>query len=60
LFLEDKSICIFIEDLLQSLEKDKLDDEFNILKTEMSLLHERFSQEKNVDGSMGPQRVCSY
>ncbi|KAK2564970.1 Rap guanine nucleotide exchange factor 4 [Acropora cervicornis] len=41
LFLEDKSICIFIEDLLQSLEKDKLDDEFNILKTEMSLLHER-------------------
>ncbi|XP_074622292.1 rap guanine nucleotide exchange factor 4-like isoform X2 [Acropora palmata] len=56
LFLEDKSICIFIEDLLQSLEKDKLDDEFNILKTEMSLLHERFSQEKNVDGSMGPQR----
>ncbi|XP_068744447.1 rap guanine nucleotide exchange factor 4-like isoform X2 [Montipora capricornis] len=56
LFIEDKTINIFIEDLLRSLEKDKLNIEYKLLQREISKLQERFSNNENVDGSSCPQK----
>jgi len=56
LFLEDKFICSFIEDLLRSLEADKLNNEFNSLRTAILKLHERFPTDDNADGPSTAQK----
>ncbi|KAJ7389806.1 Rap guanine nucleotide exchange factor 4 [Desmophyllum pertusum] len=56
LFLEDKSICSFIEELMKSLEADHLINEFNLLRTAIFKLHERFPMEEMPDGSLSTQK----
>ncbi|KAL9966161.1 hypothetical protein ACROYT_G024197 [Oculina patagonica] len=52
LFLEEKSICMFVEKLMRSLEQDELLNEFFLLRTAILKLHERFPDDVVTDGSL--------